>query len=532
MGVITEDEAAIVLARSAHVREGRQRSTARLAQAEAAAWPDAQPLIHETAPLDYPVDSLPDSVSAAVREVQAFVQAPFALVVSSAITALSLAIQSLVDVQRDEHLIGPAGLFLLTIADSGERKSTCDGFFTMPVRNYEAQQRDEHAQAVVDHRSDLSAWEAKRAGLLDKIRRARGSNGSGETALLERDLREMDRNKPTPPKVPRLIFESYTPESLAYELGTKWPSGGVVSAEAGIVFGSHGMGTDSIMRNLATLNSLWDGKPLTVDRRTSDSFTVDGARLTVALQVQRATLMSFVEKSGALARGTGFLARFLIAWPQSTQGTRFYKAAPENWPQLGVFNERVSELLREPAPIDEHGRLAPALLALSPEAKASWIAFHDNIESELKDGGELAEVRDVASKAADNAARLAALFHVFSGAAGPISVDAFERASSIVAWHLSESKRFFSESALSENETDAARLDAWLRKYCRAESTLEVEKIYALQHSPLRKAPMLDAALRSLENLDRLRVVRPGKNPAQTRTIIHLNPALGSGGEQ
>ncbi len=28
--------------------------------------------------------------------------------------------------------------------------------------------------------------------------------------------------------------------------------------------------------------------------------------------------------SGALARGTGFLARFLVAWPESTQGHRPY----------------------------------------------------------------------------------------------------------------------------------------------------------------------------------------------------------------
>ena len=47
-----------------------------------------------------------------------------------------------------------------------------------------------------------------------------------------------------------------------------------------------------------------------------------GARLTVALQVQEPTLREFFTRSGALARGTGFLARFLVAWPESTQGQR------------------------------------------------------------------------------------------------------------------------------------------------------------------------------------------------------------------
>ncbi len=67
-----------------------------------------------------------------------------------------------------------------------------------------------------------------------------------------------------------------TPEALAYGLANHWPSAGVVSAEAGIVLGSHGMGKESIMRNLAMLNQLWDGNTLTIDRKTTDSFTVRG----------------------------------------------------------------------------------------------------------------------------------------------------------------------------------------------------------------------------------------------------------------
>ncbi|WP_345889574.1 DUF3987 domain-containing protein, partial [Nitrosomonas sp. GH22] len=89
------------------------------------------------------------------------------------------------------------------------------------------------------------------------------------------------------------MYADATPEALAYGLAKRWPSSGVVSAEAGIVFGSHGMGKDSVMRNLAMLNQLWDGASLAIDRRTSESFTVHGARLTVALQVQEPTLREF-----------------------------------------------------------------------------------------------------------------------------------------------------------------------------------------------------------------------------------------------
>ena len=33
-------------------------------------------------------------------------------------------------------------------------------------------------------------------------------------------------------------------------------------------------------------------------------------------------MRGFMDRAGSLPRGTGFIARFLIAWPTSTQGTR------------------------------------------------------------------------------------------------------------------------------------------------------------------------------------------------------------------
>ena len=191
------------------------------------------------------------------------------------------------------------------------------------------------------------------------------------------------------------------------------------------------------MRNMAMLNQLWDGATLPVDRRTSESFTVRGARLTMSLQVQEPTLRAFFDSTKGLARGTGFLARFLVSWPTSTQGTRNFTEAPARWPALTTFNDQLTAILERQAPIDDDGALTPAMLTLSPDAKAAWVNFHDAIEYMLPAGGELYDVRDVASKTADNAARLAALFHTFTGSIGPIDLDAMEAATSVTAWHLS-----------------------------------------------------------------------------------------------
>jgi putative DNA primase/helicase len=504
-------------------------ATARVARTDipSGEWPQALPLVVKMTPEPYPLDALPEVIRAAVREVQHFTKAPVPLVASSALGALSLALQAHVDAKRAERLQGPSSLFLLSIADSGERKSTCDGFFTTAIRDYETQQATVAEPLIRTFKADLSAWQAKRAGMLETIKH--GGRKGNNTQAKEAELYEHEAAEPKVPRVPKLILGDETPENLAWVLAKGWPSGGVISAEAGVVFGAHGMNKDSIMRNLALLNILWDGGALSIGRRTSESFTLHGARLTVALQVQEATLRSFFERSGGLARGTGFLARFLVAWPESTQGYRSFSDPPQHWPALAAFNRRLAEILDQPAPVDEDGRLTPVLLPLSPDAKAAWVAYHDVIETELRSGGELYDVRDVASKSADNAARLAALFHSFGRAAGAIGADSFEAASRIAAWHLNESRRFFGELALPEELASAGRLDGWLLDYCRRERSLIVPIAKLQQGGPpgLRKREAIEIALRELGELHRARLVQDGR-----RKEIHVNPALIEGGVQ
>lgn len=487
-------------------------------------WTDPQPLTAKVKPEPYPVEALPPTVRMAVEEVAGFVKAPVPLVASSALSALSLALQAHADVKRAEKLTGPIGLYLLTIADSGERKTTCDGFFTKAIRDYEKQQADAFKQPLKDHKAAIGAWEAECGGVKEKIRQL--AKAGQPTDSMKMALRDLERNKPNSPRVPRLSYNDATPEALAAGLAQQWPSGGVVSAEAGIVFGSHGMGKDSVMRNLGLLNLLWDGASLTIDRRSTESFTVRGARLTMGLQVQEPTLREFFNRSGALARGTGFLARFLVAWPESTQGSRLFTEAPDNWPHVAEFDRRIAAILNRSVPIDEDGVLQPTLSMLSPDAKAAWIEFHNTVESKLISGGELYDVRDVASKAADNAARLGTLFQMCEYGIGTVELESFESASLIVAWHLNESHRFFGELALPVDIANAVRLDTWLIAYCKQKRVTLISKNYVRRHGPLRDKALLDTAIRELVELNRIQMAKEEK-----QLVIKINPALLSGGQ-
>jgi putative DNA primase/helicase len=476
---------------------------------------------------NYPKDSLPPLIKDAVDEVYDFVKAPYPMIASAALGAISLALQSKYLVQRDTNLVGPCSTFFLTIADSGERKSTCDHFFTKAIHAYEAEQTEIFKPILKKYEADLMKWEAKVSGKKEVIRQlAKGEPNSekANSSYHERMLSELMDEKPERPKVPRLIYSDATPEALAFSLYSKWPSGSIISSEAGIVFGSHAMNKDAIMRNLGMLNTLWDGGTLHIDRRTSDSFAVRGASLSISLQIQEPTLREFFNGNEALARGTGFLARFLLAWPESTQGSRFFSDSPKDWTKVNRFNSAISTALNEPYYFNQAGLLAQKTIPLSQSAKDLWRLFHDRIEVMLRPGGDLTDVRDVASKSADNSVRLAALFQLFCE---PDSLEVhpeyFQMASEITYWHLNESRRFFGEFALTPEMAKANQLDAWVIRYCVSHGVEYISKSRLMQTGPnqLRKKDVLEKVIQAL--MDRKRVALCDLGGHQS---IFLNPRL------
>jgi putative DNA primase/helicase len=357
---------------------------------------------------------------------------------------------------------------------------------------------------------------------LTAIREA--SRRGKDTAELKTKLADLETRKPERPKVPQLLIGDATSEALTWRLAHKWPVGGLLSAEAGVVFGGHAMGRDSIMRNLATLNSLWDAAAMSVERKTSECFTLRAARLSACLAAQPGTVRQWLENCRGLARDSGFLARFLMAQPESTQGRRMFKEAPEHWPALSRFHRRLADLLDYPLRFDDLGNLAPVVLDLDPEAKAVWVDFHNTVESELAPGGDMAEARDVASKAADNAARMAALFHVFDhGPAGTIGADLMRRAARIVAWHLYEARRFLNQIAIPEAVADAMTLETWIIERCKADhlAAVPISTLHKSGPNRLRKKAPLEAALNELESAYRIRRRKDGR-----KIKIDINPEI------
>ncbi|MGO8778934.1 MAG: DUF3987 domain-containing protein [Rhodomicrobium sp.] len=490
---------------------------------EEADWPELLSYEDAEGSQPYPIGALPAGLRAAIQEVAAYVKTPIAMAATSALSALSLASQGLADVERDTPLKGPVGLYSLVLADSGERKTTLDSFFLRAIRQYEAEARQKAQPGLEAFEAKLAAWKAEKEGLEGAIRQA--AKESQDLTRLKERFEEHYLAEPAAPRMPRLLRGDSTSEALAFSLAKHWPSAGILQSEAGLFLGSHAMGPEKIMAALSLLNSFWDGSDYTAERRSTESFTVLKPRLTVALQLQEPALRAFCLSRGELPRGIGFFARFLFARPKSAQGTRTYAKAPQTWPALSAFERRLIALLESTKQLDENGMLQLSMLTLDEAAEAQWTALYDRIELDLAEGRRYYDVRDVAAKAADNIARLAALFHLFEhGPHGRISAATIDAAGLIVLWHLNEARRFFGDFARPAEFVAARELEEWLlRRVERAPgpppSLCSVQQLVTPKYLRRRKA--LDEAVQALTELGRARLRSDGK-----QKFIEIRPSL------
>lgn len=471
---------------------------------------------------NYPLYAFPEILRDTIQELQTNIKAPIPLVANCVLSAVSLACQGIIDVRRLDHLVGPVSLYLITGADSGDRKSATDDAVLEPVRTFQKARNQEHKINLTKYQSETMAWDVKLEVILAAIKKAY-KNGEPTEDYEQALAKHMDQ-KPQRPRETKLIYNDTTPPALAYGMYQNSPHAAILSNEGGSVIEGNAS-TDVFL-----LNSFWSGSDFHVDRRTQESFTLSDPRLTIGVLAQVQVISNFAQHKRQQARYSGLFSRCLIALPQSTQGTRFIYDPTHFWPNTEKFKERMKEILNQTVTEDPNGTPQRIVLQFSPEAQLRWTQAYNCIEYELNPAGFLSDIRDFGSKAADNMARIAALFHYFSKQEGDISVETVDRAAEVMKWYLLEFKRLFAPPPpIPQDQADAALLEAWLRSFCHTHQTLAIKKNVALQSgpNPLRNKSRLNAALQVLIWRYVVKVPKDGKT-----LVIILNPEyfLGKGG--
>jgi len=331
---------------------------------------------------------------------------------------------------------------------------------------------------------------------------------------------------PQAPLLPNIIAENFTIEGMAKMLANGQPSIGAFTDDAGLVFGGHAMTRESISRTVRTLSKLWDRGTLDRVRGGDGVIKLYGRRFALHLMAQ--PVIAERALSDDVLAGQGFLARCLLAWPESTAGHRMYVAESlQDAPAMLKYTATLSALHAKPLPLadGERNELDLPALRLTPEAFNVWHSVHDTIESAIAPGGRYATVKPWASKTPEQCLRIAGVLTLVGNSeARNIEAPTIERAAEIALWHLNEAVRLTGTAELSPEVRDAEALLDW----CHATGRELLHSGDALQRGParIRERSRFIAAMGELKHAGWASKIEGGAelNGAHRRNVWRIAP--------
>ena len=181
------------------------------------------------------------------------------------------AVQAHADVELPFGQRRPLSLYLVTVAGSGDRKSSCDREAMWPIRK-----REEELAGI--HVLQLELYMAKVAAFTK--RRSAKSRPIGSSLYESRIEAIMNLGpEPKPPLHPFLVAPDPTYEGLVKAWGTASPSLGIFSTDRRQFVGGHGMSQENRLRTAAGYSEVWDGQAIERIRSKDGVTLLAGRRL-------------------------------------------------------------------------------------------------------------------------------------------------------------------------------------------------------------------------------------------------------------
>lgn len=409
-------------------------------------YPVPLPLIPNTGqPAPYPLHALPPLLRDAAEAIAHHVQAPPALAGQCVIGAAAYLAQTRANAPHLHNQDGmPCSLFLLTLGQSGDRKSECRRFAFRVIDDTEREARNSHRQQC----SEIEQEAGRRKG------KAR------DEYLAEHPL----------PADPRTQYSDATFEPIAGDFIRGMAAACWDTDEGGQLFGGASLKADTRASTLGGLVRAFDNGTF---ERTRSRGNIEGSgiayhrRLSVHLLAQPVAVAEAL--TDPLLQGQGFLARFLFADAPSLAGTRFLTtermaARAYNDPRLHRFWDRCRAIMASPAHIDpETGEVKPPALLLTQAAEAIWLEHYNAIEQQQGTLGEFAGVRPFASRSGEIARRLAAVLACFEQRS-EIDADTMRNACEIARYSVGEWARYTEGERIHPELKQAAALMDWLHE--------------------------------------------------------------------
>jgi hypothetical protein len=417
-----------------------------------------RPLHRQLAPANtFPSEALGEILGGAAQAIQEISRAPYAICGQSVLAAATLGVQAFANLKLPTGAIRPLSGYFLSVASSGERKTSADRLALAPVAEREEVLATIYAQDRQAYERDRAVWEQQHR---QELKRRNATPAAKRAAL------QALGPPPTEPPVPLLTCPEPTFEGLTKLFAAGWPSLGVFSSEGGQFIGGHGMNSDNRLKTASGLSGLWDGDPIKRVRAIDGSAFLPGRRLALHLLAQPGVAAAFL--ADPLLEDQGLLSRLLVAAPDAIAGTRFWREVTvEASESLDRYQQRLLEILMKPLPLADDPRdgLKPRTLPFSPLARELWIRFVNHVEQLLGPDGDYASIRSLANKLPEHAARLAAVISLSHDLdAAELSEEDLARGIELAKFYAQEALRLFEAGATDPDLMVAVRLLQWLQQ--------------------------------------------------------------------
>ena len=351
----------------------------------------------------------------------------------------------------------PLSLYLLTLGDSGDGKSTAQSPALSPVTEWQRHVAKRYSE-------DLKEFE-----------RSKGKRGE---------------DKPEAPAMPFRLVGDATVEGLRRDLEGGVCSQGVFSDEAAAILAGYGMSADHRSKTASVFSKLWDNGHLSVSRVVGGRVEKYGVRLALHWLIQP---MAAAEAIGdPMLSHLGFWPRFLVAWPEP-QAPRLARAfRPDKLPDVCAYWERCTALLAHSLPDDAGDN---PVMILSDDAQRELDGAFERFERSARRGG-LQVVKPFGLRASEQACRVAGVLAAFAGDS-VVTAVAMRGALQLVSYSVMTWKALIDEGAADPTGAHALRLYEWLTT--RPNWTEPLARIVNAGPACVRSKDKRDAALAALE---------------------------------
>lgn len=472
------------------------------------AWPTPEPLSSDPSkPTRYPIEAWDGLLQRVIKKIAYYQQVPDAMAGQCILGALAHMGQAHVDAPFGyKHM--PASLILITEGESGSGKTQAMDLSHYKIKEYEQKQYEQYITREQEHKAQIAS-------------------------LKGAELKEYLANEPAPHN-PERLFKEATIEPIL----DKFVNGEITDAswstdDAAQFFNGHTMKGDTAGNALAAITDLYSGGEVNRTRSQKNAYAnprtkAYNVRMTLMLMAQRIILEPALTDD--MMNQQGFLARALIACPNSLQGYRTWddierrQQSPFMDSDLQAYWSRCSDLL-DPvdsnAPTDEKG--APKRFKMSWQDKQTEQVFYEHmqaIENQQAKSMPLEYLKAYASRMAENASRIATLIAFFDKRK-TITTDDIKRAFMLVSYSTAERLRYQDATPTGE-QTDLEKLSVWLIDKAKGKNPAVLNKSFVTQHAPnALRGKKLNYLLDDLESMGHIRLESEGR-----RRLVYVNPKL------